>query len=129
MSNYQPDFDLDFRRGLVGEDLHKAFLYGTHEVKTDYRTAETGNVYIETWQANSSNEWQSGINATKADFWVQASPLGNGGVYIRTESLKELLRQTNPREVRQPIQSATTNSSRGRLVPLDDILRALGMRA
>lgn len=129
MGDYQPDFDIDFRRGLVGEDLHKAFLYGTHEVKTDYGTARTGNFYIETWQSNGAREWQSGVNATKADFWVQASPLGVGGLYLKTETLKQLMRETNPREVRQPIQSETTNSSRGRLVKLEDILRALGFTA
>ena len=129
MSNeYQPDFDIDFRRGLIGEDLHKEFLYGTHEIKTDYRTAETGNFYVETRQQNASSEWLSGINATKADFWVQASPLGHGGIYIRTSVFKEMLRMVNPPETRQPILSDATNSSTGRLVRLDDLLWALGMK-
>jgi hypothetical protein len=125
---YQPDFDIDFRRGLIGEDLHKEFLYGTHEIKTDYRTAETGNFYVETRQQNGSSEWLSGINTTKADFWVQASPLGHGGIYIRTEVFKELLREVDPPETRQPILSDATNSSTGRLVRLDDLLWALGMK-
>ena len=129
MSNeYQPDFDIDFKRGLIGEDLHKEFLYGTHEIKTDYRTAETGNFYVETRQQNASSEWLSGINATKADFWVQASPLGHGGIYIRTSVFKEMLRMVNPPETRQPILSDATNSSTGRLVRLDDLLWALGMK-
>lgn len=129
MSNeYQPDFDIDFRRGLIGEDLYKEFLYGTHEVKTDYRTAETGNFYVETRQQNASGEWLSGINTTKADFWVQASPLGHGGIFIRTSVFKEMLRIVNPPETRQPILSEATNSSTGRLVKLDDLLWALGMK-
>lgn len=123
---YQPDFDIDFRRGLVGENLHKEFLFGTHEVKTDYRTAETGNFYVETRQQNESGEWLSGINTTKSDFWVQASPLGYGGIFIRTSVFKKLLREVNPPETRQPIRSSATNSSTGRLVKLDDLLRALG---
>lgn len=123
---YQPDFDIDFRRGLVGEDLHKEFLFGTHEVKTDYRTAETGNFYVETRQQNENGEWLSGINTTKSDFWVQASPLGYGGIFIRTSVFKKLLREVNPPETRQPIRSSVTNSSTGRLVKLDDLLRALG---
>lgn len=126
--DYKPDFDIDFRRGLIGEELHKEFLYGTHEVKTDYRTAETGNFYVETRQQNGVREWLSGINATKADFWVQASPLGFGGIYIRTEVFKAMLREVNPPETRQPILSDSSNSSTGRLVRLDDILVALGMR-
>jgi hypothetical protein len=125
---YQPDFDIDFRRGLVGEDLHREFLFGTHEVKTDYRTAETGNFYVETRQQNNCSEWLSGINATKADFWVQASPLGHGGIYIQTSVFKEMLYRVDPPASRQPILSATSNSSTGRLVRLDDVLWALGMR-
>ena len=126
--NYQPDFDIDFRRGLVGEDLHKEFLFGTHEIKTDFRTGETGNFYVETRQQNGSSEWLSGINATKADFWVQASPLGHGGIYIRTDVFKEMLHRVDPPVTRQPILSDATNSSTGRLVRLDDVLWALGRR-
>lgn len=125
---YQPDFDIDFQRGLIGEELHKEFLFGTHEIKTDYRTAETGNFYVETRQQNESREWLSGINTTKADFWVQASPLGYGGIYIRTSVFKELLREVNPPETRQPIRSTVTNSSSGRLVKLDDLLWVLGFK-
>ena len=125
---YQPDFDIDFQRGLVGEDLHREFLFGTHEVKTDYQTSDTGNFYVETRQQNGHSEWLSGINGTKADFWVQASPLGNGGIYIRTDAFKELLRRVNPPQTRQPILSDVTNSSVGRLVRLDDVLWCLGMK-
>jgi hypothetical protein len=125
---YQPDFDIDFQRGLIGENVHAEFLFGTHEVKTDFRTLETGNFYVETRQQNFSREWLSGINTTKADFWVQASPLGHGGIYIRTEVFKELLRMVNPPETKQPILSEGTNSSTGRLVKLNDLLWALGMR-
>jgi hypothetical protein len=128
MTGYQPDFDIDFQRGLIGEDLHKQFLFGTHEVKTDFRTAETGNFYIETKQQNRSTESLSGINTTKADFWVQASPLGCGGIYIRTLVLKELLRKVDPPQTVQPVLSELTNSSTGRLLRLDDLLWALGMR-
>jgi hypothetical protein len=125
---YQPDFDIDFRRGLVGEQSHKDFLYGTHEVKTDYRVAETGNLYVETRQQNANGESLSGINTTRSDFWVWASPLGNGGLYLKTETLREVMRATNPPVSRQPIRSETTNSSTGRLVRLDDVLRALLFR-
>jgi hypothetical protein len=127
-NKYQPDFDIDFQRGLIGEEIHKEFLFGTHEVKTDFRTLETGNFYVETRQQNGSGEWLSGINSTKADFWVQASPLGVGGIYIRTEVFKELLRIVDPPKTRQPILSEGTNSSTGRLVKLNDLLWALGMR-
>jgi hypothetical protein len=128
VTGYQPDFDIDFRRGMVGEDTHRAFLFGTHEVKTDYRVAETGNLYVETRQQNERGEFLSGINTSKADWWAFVSPWGRGGVYIQADVLRAVIAETNPRETRQPIRSETSNSSTGRLVRLDDILRALGMR-
>jgi hypothetical protein len=124
--NYEPKFDIDFQRGMVGEDIHKEFLVGKHEVKTDYLTAKTGNFYIETRQYNQNMECLSGINVTESDFWVQASPNGIGGIYIKTEALKELMTDTNPRETRQPIHNEGTNASIGRLVPMAEVLRVLG---
>ena len=123
---FQPHFDIDFQRGKVGEDSHELFLDGKHEVKTDYRTAETGNFYVETKQYNEGMIALSGINVTESDYWVWASPTGDGAIYIKTEALKELMRETNPRETRQPIINDHTNASIGRLVPLNHILRKLG---
>jgi hypothetical protein len=131
---YEPDFDLDFTRGQVGEKLVGSFLEslegGTIEVKTDYRIAETGNVYVETWQyrlPGAVDKKQSGINTTKADYWVFASPQANGFICIATEALRSLLRDTNPREVRQPVSGVNTNASIGRLVPITSLLRAIEM--
>ncbi len=125
--NYQPNFDGDNIRGQVGEESFKEFLEGTYEVKTDYRTVETGNLFVETWQKPHNKDWkQSGINVTKADFWVQASPLGLGGIYIDTLSFKELLSEKNPRETYQPISSPETSASKGRLLELAHLLQKLG---
>lgn len=124
--NYEPHFDIDYQRGLVGEDAHKKYLYGKHEVKTDYRTAETGNFYVETKQYNENMEALSGINVTESDYWVWASSTGDGAIYMKTSALKELLRETNPREARQPISNDNSNASIGRLVSLDSVLLKLG---
>lgn len=131
---YQPDFDLDFRRGQIGENLVGTFLEalqgGTIEVKTDYGTKRTGNVYIETWQfskADMSDRRQSGINTTKATYWCIASPESAGFIMITTDALKNLLRQNNYPIGTQPITTGQTNGSQGRLVPLADILGALGV--
>lgn len=128
--SYEPDFDLDFSRGQVGENLVGGFLQslegGTIEVKTDYRISETGNVYVETWQykrPGATDKKQSGINTTKADYWVFASPRGEGFICIATDTLKRLIRETNPREVSQPISGEVTNASIGRIVPVKTILR------
>jgi len=125
-SKYEPHFDIDFQRGKVGEDSHELFLDGKHEVKTDYRTAETGNFYVETKQYNEGMIALSGINVTESDYWVWASPTGDGAIYIKTEALKELMRETDPPESRQPIINEHTNASVGRLVPLNHVLRKLG---
>lgn len=130
--NYQPDFDHDFTRGKVGENLVQSFLSalegGTIETKTDSRVPETGNVYVETWQwSDPANIRQSGINTTKADYWCIAAPQGNGFVMITTQALKEVIKETNPPEAKQPIANEKTNASKGRLVKMSDILRKIGL--
>lgn len=133
--SYQPDFDFDNRRGQIGENLVGTFLEalarGTIEVKTDYRITETGNVYIETWQYREPDESdirQSGINTTKADYWVIASPNGDGFVCIATATLKEIIKEKNPPKARQSISSSTTMASIGRLVKMSDILDKLKLK-
>lgn len=129
MSEYQPHFDIDLQRGMVGEDTHNAFLIGKHEVKTDYRTKETGNCYVELSQYNQDGEWDSGLVTTTADWWVLAGPTGSGSVYIKTESLKDLVRRNwgAYRTTHQPIYNEHTNASKGVLVPFQDVLRELGL--
>ena len=133
---YQPHFDNDLERGKVGESLLSTFLSDLEdgakfEVKTDYLAHKTGNFYIETWQygrEDESDKKQSGINTTKADWWVFAGPSGNGFIAIRTQDLKDLMTETNPRETRQPKINANTNASIGRLVPVKDIIKKAGLR-
>lgn len=130
----QPDFDIDFTRGKVGEDLLNTFLADlkgkTIEVKTDYRVTETGNVYIETWQyhrEDASDKVQSGINISKADYYCFASPDATGFIMIKTDALKEVMKDTNPREVRQSKINPKTNASIGRLVKVADIMKKIGL--
>jgi hypothetical protein len=130
MTEYSKHFDIDFQRGLVGEDAHNDFLNaleGQHEVKTDYRTAETGNIYIETWQYNETGKWPSGINVTTAKYWVTASPLGQGAIYVPTDLIRTILTNENCREVHQPVHNNQTNASIGRLIPLTTLLRYMGL--
>jgi hypothetical protein len=132
--SYQPDFDLDFRRGRVGENLVNSFLQslegGTVEVKTDSRIAETGNLYIETYQFSKpdmSDKRPSGINISKADFWAFATPNETGFIIIKAEALKKLLKEGDYPVKSQPIANEKTNGSIGRIVPLRDVLRVMGM--
>lgn len=127
---YNPHFDIDLERGKVGERAVEGFLKGnTHEVKKDDRVSETGNFYVETWQYSDPFESDirpSGINVTQAEYWHWSSPTGKGGIWMETETLKELMTETNPRETRQPITNSNTNASKGRLVPLQHVLQKLG---
>jgi len=100
------------------------------EVKTDSRIAETGNLYIETYQFSKpdmSDKRPSGINISKADFWAFATPNETGFIIIKAEALKQLLRDGNYPVKSQPIVSDKTNGSIGRIVPLKDVLKMVGM--
>lgn len=130
----EPDFDIDFARGKIGEDLLETFLADlsgkTFEVKTDYRAAETGNVYVETWQyhqADASDRKPSGINITRSDYYCFASPAADGFVMIKTDALKDIIRKQKPIETRQPKINAKTNASFGRLIRMTDIIKRIGL--
>jgi hypothetical protein len=132
---YQPNFDIDLERGKVGETLLDTFLGSLgegakFEVKTDYRAWETGNFYIETWQyrnADQSDKRPSGINVTTAEWWVFAGPSGSGFIAIKTDDLKQIIRDTNPRETGQYVVSDVTNASLGRLVPVREVMKKIGL--
>lgn len=127
---YQPDFDVDLERGKVGEELLETFLADLQdgakfEVKTDYRAWDTGNLYIETKQYRKPDQSDiklSGINITKADWWVFAGPKGIGFTAIKTSELKALLREVKPDEAEQRIVSAKTNASKGLKLKLTDLI-------
>jgi len=128
VEGYEPRFDIDFSRGLIGEnlvsDLPQAINSGTVEVKTDYRAETTGNFYVETWQygqADESDKKQSGINTTKADSWAFVIPQTGAMFLIKTDDLKALMKANDYRETRQPKINENTNASIGRLVPVMDI--------
>ena len=86
-------------------------------------------MYIETWQYRGSErqKYQSGINISKADYWCFASDNSKGFVMIRTEDLKEVIRETNAPETRQPVWNDSTMASIGRLVKMSDIMKKIGL--
>jgi hypothetical protein len=130
----QPHFDLDLERGKVGEssteEAYKSLVSGKVEVKTDYRTHETGNWYVETWsyrQPDASDKVKSGINITESEWWVQASTDGDVLIWIKTDRLKKEMREMDPRETHQPISNSNSKASIGRLVNVRDFLQRVGM--
>ena len=127
-NDFNPHFDVDFARGLVGENLVADLAGMTVEVKTDYLAWKTGNFYIETWQyraADASDKRPSGINVTTADYWCFAGPAGRGLIFIKTDDLKQIIIDTDPQIVHQPIANDHSNASIGRLVPVKDVLNKI----
>ena len=95
VTGYEPRFDIDLRRGQVGEEnvtsLLGAISHGTIEVKTDYGAHLTGNVYIEYQKEDRDGNWvPSGISVTEAEWW--AFSFDGAVVFIQTERLKDLCR-------------------------------------
>lgn len=128
MTGYEPRFDLDYSRGLVGERLVGSFLEALAgsriEVKTDHRVLETGNVFVETHQQVFGQDWKpSGINVSEAEFYSFAGPSGNGFVTVRTDVLKDLARACPRGNVVS--RSRESSSARGRLVKISDIIELI----
>lgn len=89
------DFAKDLKFGQVGERLVvnalNSLVNGSFEVKTDrYRN---GNMVIETEQNPQNLGWKkSGINVTKAKWWVYVYALDGAIVIVEIERLKRFLR-------------------------------------
>jgi hypothetical protein len=105
---YNPEFDIappstprqfvwekDLQYGHIGEELVRSMLdalaNGSFEIKTDrYRN---GNMVIETDQNPGLKGWKkSGINVTKAEWWVYVYALDGGMTIVHVERLKRYLR-------------------------------------
>jgi hypothetical protein len=126
-SAFEQRFDKDYRRGLIGEDYVDTILESIArdriEVKTDYRAAETGNVYIETWQLTASGEWKpSGIHVTEAEWYCLVGPLARGCIFISSADLKELARTSRETKMEG---GEDTRSTKGRLVAVTSIIKTL----
>jgi len=127
----QPHFDNDLVRGNVGEELLNLFFSdgednSLFEVKTDYRISETGNIYVETHKfrkPDQSDAVPSGINVTKANWWVQASPDGTAMLILKTEHLRKYIEFVQPPKSAQPRADAHTAASLGVLVPLKGLMK------
>jgi hypothetical protein len=91
----QFDFAKDLKFGQIGErlviDVLNALVNGSLEAKTDrYRN---GNMVVETDQNPHNSGWKkSGINVTKAKWWVYVYALDGGIVIVDVNRLKRYLR-------------------------------------
>jgi hypothetical protein len=127
---YNPYFDLDLKTGQQGEALVEAGLTGKVEVKLDRRAQDTGNLYIEVWQFSKpdrSDKRPSGISVTKAEWWITTAPNLQGFIAIKVHTLKDLIKANAYTQTAQPITNEHTNGSIGYLVPVSDIIKAIGL--
>ena len=129
---YNPDFDIqaspdakqfnfkdDLQYGQIGEALVAvmldALVGGSFEIKTDrYRN---GNMVVETDQNPGLSGWKkSGINVTKADWWVYVYALDGGITIVHTARLKRYLRLNRHlfnEETKRNFAEGSDNPARG----------------
>lgn len=129
VTGYEPRFDYDVRRGQVGEayvgTLLEAIASGSIEVKTDYGSNQTGNLYVEFEQQGQGERWRpSGLATTEAQFWAFA--FKDGAVFVETGKLKEVCAQYY-REGRIGNRPRTpeSNGTRGVLLPVTALATSL----
>jgi hypothetical protein len=118
--NFNNDFKFDLEFGqLDGETwFHEIVSNKKVEVKSDRRTAETGNVYIEYWSRGKP----SGISKSLADFYVYK--VGEDkAILISTAELKKKIKQlVEDGKARMNVKGGDNNTSLGILCKLNDLI-------
>ena len=129
VTGYEPRFDIDLKRGKVGEDktldIVDAITESRIEVKTDYGVWKTGNLYIEYEKQDRKGDWvPSGIATTEADYWAFA--FKDGAIFVETTRLKNLVaRHLESGNIGYRPGNARSAGSRGVKLPLDDLTSTL----
>jgi len=129
VTGYEPRFDFDVRRGQVGEEyvgtLLEAIASGSIEVKTDYGSHITGNLYVEYQQTSQDGTVRpSGISTTQAEWWAFA--FKDGAIFVETSRLKHLCRSYYQQgRIGERPGSAESNGTKGILLPLQALTAGL----
>jgi len=118
--NFNNDFKFDLEFGqLDGETwFHELVTNKKVEVKSDRRTAETGNVYIEYWSRGKP----SGIATSQADFYVY-KVAEDQAILISTSQLKKKIKQLiEEGKAKKDVKGGDNNTSLGILCKLKDLI-------
>jgi hypothetical protein len=111
------NFKFDLKLGKLAEDkLSEIFSSKKIEVKRDFMTQKTGNVFIE----YSSRGKASGISTTEAEYYCLVVS-DDTYILISTKKLKEKCRpylNTN-----KDILGGDENTSKGIVLPLIDLIK------
>jgi hypothetical protein len=118
--NFNNDFKFDLEFGVLdGETwFHELVTNKKVEVKSDRRTSETSNVYIEYWSRGKP----SGISTSQADFYVYK--VGEDkAILISTSQLKQRIKQlVEEGKARMNVKGGDNNTSLGILCKLTDLI-------
>lgn len=141
VTGYEPRFDYDIRRGKVGEEyigtILEAIQNGSVEVKTDYGSNRTGNLYVEFEQKPAQGEWRpSGVATSEAEFWAFA--FKDGAIFIKKDALQDVcdsvLKESDtiikdgqefPERVGHREGNGRSNGTRGVKLPVARLAQAL----
>lgn len=128
----QPNWQKDLAFGLKGESLISDFLSdissGSFEVKTDrYRN---GRMAVETQQQPGAHgNWiDSGINVTKAKWWVYQYNLDGAFHIVSVERLKRYLRLNSHKfneSTKRAFAAGSENPAKGFLIFPNDVIDLL----
>ena len=114
---FNNDFKHDLEVGKIYEEKLANLLGKKIEVKRDFGTQRTKNVFIEYW----SRDKPSGISTTEADYyaiWIAEDRM----ILISTDKLKDLCRVYGKNEKRN-VCGGDSDSSKGILLPISDLLK------
>jgi hypothetical protein len=117
---YNNDFKFDLEFGVLnGETWFHELVTGKKiEVKSDRRTCETGNVYIEYWSRGKP----SGISTSQSDYYVY-KVAEDEAIIIATSQLKKKLKQlVEEGKARKDVRGGDNNTSLGILCKLKDLI-------
>lgn len=118
--NFNNDFKFDLEFGVLdGETwFHELVTNKKVEVKSDRRTSETGNVYIEYWSRGKP----SGISTSQSDYYVY-KVAEDEAIIISTDQLRKKIKQLVEKgKARMDVKGGDNNTSRGILCKLNDLI-------
>jgi hypothetical protein len=116
---YEPRFDIDAEIGRQGElfvlDIIEGLKNKSIEVKTDVRSQDTGNLYIE-YECLRRGEWRpSGIATTESQ--LMAFVIGGSLLVVPTQIIKRVAR-SELHKGHVKAQTRGSHPTKGVIVPL-----------
>jgi hypothetical protein len=122
----EPRWDIDYSRGLVGENLLKDIIENA-EVKTDYEWQKTGNLFIEFEAWREGKMQPSGIKTTEAKYWVFVLPVGDKQQILQCFPTS-LIRRMCEGRAEVPMNNGS-NPTKGYLIKISEIMNRVSEEA